>query len=158
MQTQGSYQFGGGSNSPFKGLVGVAVAIFFFIALFWFMQFLFKLLWLVFPVILIATAIVDYKVILNYFSWVGRLFRSNWLGGLLVGGLTVVGAPMVALFLLGKALLKKKVNNIHDEVKRREEGEFVNYEEVESDTLELPQIEMPKQKEGRGNGYDEMFQ
>jgi len=156
MQTQGSYQFGGNSNSPFKGLMGIAVAIFFFIALFWFMQFLFNLLWMALPIIIIATAIIDYKVILNYFSWVGRLFRSNWLAGLLVGVLTMVGAPIVASFLLGKALLKKKVNKIHDEVKRRQDGEFVNYEEVESETLELPQIE-PQAPEEKGDGYDDMF-
>lgn len=156
MQTQESYQFGGSSNSPFKGLIGIAVAIFFFIALFWFMQFLFNLLWMALPVIIIATAIIDYKVILNYFSWVGRLFRGNWLAGLLVGILTIVGAPIVASFLLGKALLKKKANKIHDEVKRRQEGEFVNYEELENETLELPRIEMqvPKEKE---SGYDDMF-
>ena len=152
MQTQGSYQFGGSSNNPLKGLMGIAVAIFFFIALFWFMQFLFNLLWMALPVIIIATVIIDYKVILNYFSWVGRLFRSNWLAGLLVGVLTMVGAPIVASFLLGKALLKKKVNKIHDEIKRREEDEFVNYEEIESETLELPQIEIRTPKEKKGSG------
>lgn len=159
MQTQGSYQFGGGSNNPLKGLVGIAAAIFFFIALFWFMKFLFNILWFLLPVMLIATAIIDYKVILDYLSWLGRLFKSNMLSGILVGALTLIGAPVVALFLLGKALLKKKVKTMTEEVERRQEGEYVNYEEVESEILELPQIEMPKKepKSSNNNNYEDLF-
>lgn len=156
MQTQQSFQFGGKNNNPFNSIVGILTAILFFIALFWFMKFLFNLLWILLPFILIATAIIDYKVILGYAGWVGRLFRSNWVSGLLVTLLTGIAAPVVSLFLLGKALLKKKVKTIQDDVERQREGEFVSYEEVETEILELPQIEAPEVKKD-DSGYDEMF-
>ena len=157
MQTQQSYQFGGNNNNPFKGLIGIAMAIFFFIALFWFMNFLFALLWKVLPLIIIATAIIDHKVILGYVSWVGRMFRNNWLAGLLIAALTIVGAPVVSLFLLGKALLKKKVKTLKNEAERQRDDEFVTYEEVESEVLELPEIEVPRPKKDNNGEYDQMF-
>ena len=163
MSTQHRYQFGGNGNnkSPFSGMVGVAVAIIFFIALFYFLNFLFWLLWKILPLLVIATAIIDAKVIMDFFGWIGRLFKRNWIMGLAAGGLTIIGAPVVALFLLGRALLRKKIKTVQEDVKRQREGEFVEYEEIESETLDLPKLEPrpePKPEEApKKNGYEDLF-
>ena len=162
MAIRGSYQFGGNNRSPFGGIVGILVGILFLFALFSFVQFLFKLLWYALPVIVIATAVIDHKVILGYFGWVGKLFKRNFLYGLLVAVLTVVAAPVVALFLLGKALLRKKVKDVKDEMERQRQGEFVEYEELDSGSLELPELEEPiivkkNDPPRRTGGYDDMF-
>ena len=112
MSIQQEYQFGGNNKSPFSGLVGIVVAILFFVALFYVMKIVFNLLWLLLPVMLIATAIIDYKVILGYLGWLGRMFRSNWVAGLAISVLTIIGAPVVGLYLLGKALLKRKIKSL----------------------------------------------
>lgn len=158
MSTQRTYQFGGNGNSPFSGIVGIVIAVLFFLGMFYFVQFLFRILWFLLPVMVIATAIIDHKVILNYFSWVGRLFSGNWIAGLAVGALTIIGAPVVALFLLGRALLGRKINQVKGDIERREQGEFAEYEEIDSETLDLPEIEQPNpQPQKRDSGYDQMF-
>lgn len=163
MTNRSFYQFGGNNRSPLGGIVGILVGILFLVALFSFVQFLFKLLWYALPVIVIATAIIDHKVLLSYFGWVGRLFKRNVLYGLLVAVLTIVAAPVVALFLLGKALLKKKVNEVKNEMERKQQGELIEYEELESETMELPTLEPPvvtKRSDpstGQKGGYDDMF-
>lgn len=160
MSTQYRYQLGGNNNNnnPFSGLLGVAVAILFFIALFWFLNFLFWILWKILPLLVIATAIIDSKVILDFFGWLGRLFKRNWIMGLAAGGLTILGAPAVALFLLGKALLRKKIKTVKQDVERQREGEFVEYEEIDSEILDLPKLEpRPEEAPKKNNGYDDMF-
>jgi hypothetical protein len=160
MTTQRSYQFGGNNKSPFQGIVGIVVGILFLFALFYFVQFLFKILWFLLPVIVIATAIIDYKVILNYFGWIGKLFKSNALAGLAMSALTIIGAPVVALFLLGKALLRKKIKDVQTEAEVRQNGEFVEYEELDSETMDLPPLEPPLRADPppkKDTGYEDLF-
>ena len=163
MTTQRSYQFGGNNNSPFSGVVGIVVGILFFIAMFWFVQIVFRILWFLLPVIVIATAIIDHKVILDYFGWMGKLFRRNTLAGIAMAILTIVGAPVVGVFLLGRALFRKKIKDAQAEVERKRQGEFVEYEEIDSETMELPKLEPEPQKRPQsppkadGNDYDDLF-
>lgn len=164
MNAQGSFSFGNNNGrGPFSSIVGILVAIGVFIALFWFLQILFEILWYLTPVMLVATAIIDHKVILGYFGWLGRLFRRNPLYGILAGGLSIVGAPVVALVLLGRAFLGKKVREIQQDMEQKQQGEFVEYEEVSSETLELPQLEeRPRpepepEKRQQKNDYEDLF-
>jgi hypothetical protein len=160
MTTQRSYQFGGNNKSPFQGIVGIVVGILFFFALFYFVKILFNILWFLLPVIVIATAIIDYKVILSYFGWIGKLFKSNALAGLAMSAITIIGAPVVALFLLGKALLRKKIKDVQTEAEVRQNGEFVEYEELDSETMDLPPLEPPLRADPppkKDTGYEDMF-
>lgn len=163
MTTQRSYQFGGNNNSPFSGLVGIVIGVLFFIAMFWFVQIVFRILWFLLPVIVIATAIIDHKVILDYFSWIGKLFRRNLIAGVAMAALTIIGAPVVGVFLLGRALFRKKIKDVQAEAERQREEEFVEYEELDSETLELPPIEPKVQQrtqsppKAEGSDYDDLF-
>lgn len=160
MTNQRSYQFGGNNKGPFQGIVGIVVGILFFFALFYFVKILFNILWFLLPVIIIATAIIDYKVILSYFGWIGKLFKSNALAGLAMSALTIIGAPVVALFLLGKALLRKKIKDVQTEAEFRENGQFVEYEELDSETMDLPPLEPPLRADPppkKDTGYEDLF-
>lgn len=157
MTTQRSYQFGGNNNSPFQGMVGIVIGILFFVGMFYFVKILFNILWFLLPVIIIATAIIDHKVILNYATWVGRLFQRNLIAGIAAAILTIIGAPVVGVFLLGRALLRKKIKDVQTDAEQRRQGEFVEFEELESETMELPPLDTPTAQQPKDSGYDDIF-
>lgn len=159
------YQFRTGGNSPLGGIGSLLVAVLFLVGMFYFVKFLFTLLFWLLPVTLIATAIIDHKVILNYIGWVGGTFRRNPLRGLLVAALSIVGAPVVSVFLLGRAWLGKQFKTFAQEAQQAQQAqpentEYVDYEEVASETMELPTLEKPKTPAAeptKGNSYEEFF-
>jgi len=159
MSNRYEYRFGGNNNSPFSGIVGILVGVLFILGLFYFLKFLFNLLWILLPVLLIITAVIDYKVFLSYGKWIVRLFQRNWIAGAVAGFLSVVGAPVVTLFLLGKALFQKKVKEAKAAQEEQVQGEYVEFEEVDSEPLELPQLEPKKQQRPSttDDSYEQLF-
>lgn len=162
MSNRYEYRFGGNNNSPFSGIVGIVVGVLFILGLFYFLKFLFNLLWILLPVLLIVTAVIDYKVFLSYGKWIVRLFQRNWVAGAVAGFLSVAGAPVVTLFLLGKALFQKKVKEAKTAHEEQVQGEYVEFEEMESETLELPQLEPKKQQQQQPStdedDYEQLFE
>jgi len=110
---------------------------------------------------LIVALIVDYKVVTGYGKWLVKLTKDNALLGIGAILLTVLGFPLVSLFLLGKALLRKRVKDAREEAMQQREGEYIEYEELDSEPMDLPQIEeWEKQTEERRrkrNDYDDFF-
>ena len=162
MSTRFEYRYSNNNNNPLGGIASLIIGVFIIIGLFWFVQFLFKILWAIFPFLLIATAILDYKVILNYGKWVYGLFRRNWIAGGLIGLLSVVGAPLVTLLLLGRALFNRRVKQVEKEIEQRQQGEYTDYEEVDSEVLDLPELETRKETRrppttSDDNDYEQLF-
>ena len=93
------------------------------------------------PVLLIATAFINYRIITDYFKMIWAQLQSRpFLGaGLIL--FTIFGFPLVAGYLFFKAFLHRKVDRLHKEVKKRKEGEYVDYEVVQNRALELPPLE-----------------
>lgn len=152
---------GGGSPFGFLGpLLGMAVifAIMYFLA-----TGIFNLLsWLALPLI-IATLIIDYKVVIDYFTFILKLLKENTLMGVLAVVVTFFAYPFVTGYLFFKALAKRQVNKLVDRV-QKEKNTFADYEEVKEEEepfLELPQIPTQKKPtptpQSRGNDYDDMF-
>jgi hypothetical protein len=160
MSNRYEYRFSGNNNSPFSGIVGILVGVLFILGLFYFLKFLFNLLWILLPVLLIVTAVIDYKVFISYGKWIIRLFQRNWIAGLIAGFLSVAGAPVVTLFLLGKALFQKKVKEARAAQEEQTQGEYVEFEEVDSETLDLPQLEPKKQtrQPSTNDDYEQLFE
>ena len=78
--------------------------------------------------------------------------------------LSVLGFPVLSAFLLGKALFKRQVKKARaqEEVRAPGDGEYIEFEELEDEPLELPRIpkqekprEQPKKKDSH---YDEFFE
>jgi ABC-type multidrug transport system fused ATPase/permease subunit len=160
MSRRREYQFNGNSWT------GIIVFVLAFLALFFIANSIFRILSFIAPLLLIAAAIIDYKVIVNFVKWLIGLVKDNiWMGlGAIL--LTIVGYPVVFAFLLGKALLNRRIKKVNEELKNQRDGEFIEYEEVESrpNILELPELkkqkEPQKQKEPRKKegDYDQFFE
>ena len=144
--------------NPFNSITSILFLVFAFVALYWLATGIFKILTVAAPFLLIATLIIDYTVVLNYGKWLWNLLQKNPLMG--IGGilLTFFGFPIIAGFLLGKALLYRKVGKIKDELDIKQNGEFADYEEVDDGPqirMELPEIK--KTKPPKDDQYDQFF-
>lgn len=154
------YNFNSSSNNPFSSLIGVVLGVLFLLGLFFIARYIFTILYSLWPIMIIVALIVDHKVVTGYGKWLLRLTKDNALLGIGAILLTVLGFPLVSLFLLGKALLRKKVKDVQEEAMQQREGEYIEYEELDSESMDLPQIEQwEKQTENRRkrNDYDDFF-
>jgi len=145
--------------SPGNAIFAIVILVVFFLALSWLVTGVFKVLAWVAPVLLVATLVMDYNIVLGYLKWIVNLTKRNPLMGVGAGLLTFFGFPVVAGYLFIKALLYRKVNKLKEEVEKREKGEFVDYEEVDEKPtiIELPKIKEP-QKQRRDDNYDQFFE
>ena len=148
----------GGRRIP--PILGVVLLVFFLIGLFMLTRVIIRILYLVAIPAIIATLIIDYKVVLGFFQWVINLTRKNLLAGLGTILLTALGYPLVSVFLLLKALFNRKVRQIEKQNKVQKEGELVDFEELDSKPLDLNRL---KEKEKRvdmdtNDEYDELFE
>lgn len=173
-----------GSISAIIGLI-----IFFVVAYYLLSAVLSFFAWIVAPVLLLITAFIDYTVITDFVKWIFNLSSRNWIYALValavILGLYFLSFDLlinallssVSAFLFGKALFKQKIKSVKEKFEEREKGEFVEYEEVETEihdvtettdeieTLELEPPPKPKPiKETRqannqgGNEYDNLFE
>ncbi len=74
--------------------------------------------------------IMNPKAVWNYLKMIGRAFKANTATGLLYSVLSLIGFPVVTLFLLGQTLLQRRLKGHFD--KPQEKETFAEYEEVES--------------------------
>lgn len=170
MQYRNNNQFsgfrsGGSGKSPFNfGTLLIAVVA--LILMFVIARFIFRLLYFISPFLLIATAIIDYKVITGYVGWLINLTKRSTGLGIAAIILSLLGFPIVTAGLFGKALLNRQVRKMQqqqrDEVVHPEIGEYVDFEEVKKERekpMRLPEIE--KREEPRrpkqDNEYDQFF-
>ncbi len=116
------------------------------------------------PVLLIATLVIDHKVVTGYLKTLYELLKKNPIMGILAILMTVIGSPFVAGYLFAKALMKRSLKKFVEErggaiPNSRQEG-FSDYEEVvevEEDFLILPDVEAPKAIKKDKNDYDDLF-
>lgn len=140
-------------------MLGVIFMVLALVALFIVARFIVRILYFVAPLILIAAAIVDYKVIVDYVKWLVRLTKKNTLMGIGSIALSVIFYPFVGIFLLGKALFKRRVRQAEEEQRQMQEGEYIDFEDVSDDRLELPRMEKSERKEEKKDDrYDQFFE
>lgn len=155
------FNIGGKSGGPFGSFGGVIALVLFFVMLYFLAKGLFWILSLVAPILLIATLVIDHKVVLDYGKFIFKLLKDNPLVGILGIVLSVVGFPIVSGFLFFKALARRTINSKLESIKKEREGEFAEYEEVVEDTdfLELPEVEtvQRKPKANNSNEYEDLF-
>jgi len=124
-------------GKPINLIIGIAVIIIFIVGLLRLASFMFSLLSYITPVLVIAAAIIDHKVIVNYAKWLISLWKKDTLRGVLATIATVFGFPVVAAYFLVRALYNKNYINLSLGGKKQEsnevqeEGEYINFEELE---------------------------
>ena len=146
------------STNTIMGMLAMFVML---VALFYAAKFVFNLLWWIAPVLLIATLIIDHKVFLGYINWIIRMVKKSPLVGIGAILLSIFGFPVVSALLFGRALLGRNLKKFKAEHERRTKGEFVEYEELDSEPLILPDIEEPRPKQERkaqaNDDYEQLF-
>lgn len=150
-----------------NGIMGLIVVILFFVALFFIARGIFTLLAWASPVLIIAALIINYKTVVGYLKFLWDLLRRKPLMGIVGIILTAVGFPIVCGFLFGKAILDRRMSTFKAEIKRKREGELIDYEDVsetpapQKEVLVLktppPKHTQFKEEESK-NTYDEFFE
>lgn len=147
-----------GGWGPLNSVTSILFIILFFVALFYLARGVFWLLSWAAPVFIILTLIIDYKVVVNYGKMIARQFKSNWVLGLALVLLTVLGFPFVSAFLFGKAALTKKISSMMDGASpATKEPEFTEYVEIEEEPEELELKDLQKDEEP-SSSYDQFFE
>jgi hypothetical protein len=137
--------------------VGVITLVLGIVAIYFLFIGLYKLLYLLSPVLIVLALIIDYKVVTGYLMTIWNLLKTNTIVGIGASLLTFFGYPFVSGYLFAKALFKrqlKKFEETHGTQARPKQEEFTEYEVVEDEPhLELPELS----KEELPNEYDDIF-
>ena len=142
MKTFQTRQSSSNLNPLFSILILLALLIgFFFVA-----QYIYKFLLVISPVVILVTLILDYKVFASFGKLLMAFVKQNFIV------LSAFLFPVISLFLLGKALLKRKINKFEEKI-RQEENTFTTYEEVEE-----PIINVAKKDQDKKYNYDKLFE
>ncbi len=139
-------------GSPFGNWIGIIVGIVLIFALFFVVRGIFKLLYFIAPVLLIATLIVDYKVVISYLKQLAGLWKRNALWGLGATAFTFFLYPIVFAVLLFRALGGRGKARFFESAESNRD-EYTDYEIIDEE-LDLEDLDKVKQKEKR---YDDYF-
>jgi hypothetical protein len=123
-------------------LILILGLIFGLLFIFWFIKnIIFKILYLVAPVLFVAALLMNYKVVWGYVIWLFNSIRTKPLFGLAATAISIIGYPFVGLYLairayqLRGAVFTKSVSK---------DGEYIKYAEVENE--DFLDISAEKQK------------
>ncbi len=153
MSDQRYYNTGG---NPFSAVIGILLTVGFFILLFYLTQFIFKLLWIASPFLLVASLIIDHTVFLGFVKWIGQLLRQRFWVGIGAIALSAICFPITVLYLFGRSMLNKKVRDARRQADILQKGEYADFEILEEKPLDLPKPEK-EQRRQKGNEYDNLF-
>lgn len=97
------------------------------------------------PFILIAALIINYRVVWGYAKWLVATVKRNPVFGIVAILFTIIGFPLVSIFLLLRALSSKGIGSGKS---------FTKYEEVEDDFLDISEIKEYEKKVQ--DGFDDL--
>lgn len=155
MNDRRQYQFS--SNNPFGSVAGILLGILFLLGLFYVANFIFTILYYLSPIMLIGALIIDYKSVLGYGRWLVNTVKRSPVFGIIAIVMTVLAFPLVALFLLGKALLSKRVRQAQEAAEGPRPGEYIEYEELDSEPMDLDPPREPEKQRRSSRDYDDFF-
>jgi hypothetical protein len=111
-------------NNSFSGITGLFIILGVVVLGYYAISGFMSLIWWAFPVIVIATLIIDYKVVINHFKSIGNAFQRDILRGVAYAAFTFFAAPVVAVWLLLKAIAKKRLASISANFQERMQDRF----------------------------------
>ena len=153
-----------------RSIMGIVFLVLAVMAIIFIAKSIFTILSWLMPVLFIATLIIDHKVVINYGKWIGGLLKNNLPYGIGAVLFTFFASPVVAVYLFGKAMLKRQVRKMQTTVEEKQRGKTTDYEEViEEDDFEFElkeeeeiiPLEIPKTtrriRQEDKNSYDDLF-
>ena len=147
-------------NFKLDGLTGIVFLILFLVGVYMLIQGIHTLLYYASPFLLIAALIFDYKSVLNYGKWILKMLQNNILFGIGIILLNMFAFPFVCAFLFAKSLFKKKIRDINKDMETETADQFIEYEEVKTERLELPPLKEERQepqKRSETEDYEQLF-
>lgn len=139
-----------GGFVQFRGWQSLLITFGFLLLLYFITRGLYYILSLLALPLLLATIILKYQVILNFFKGLGDIFQRSPVLGIGAGLLVAFLHPFVVAFLFFRAYAQFKSGRTQEEVEQQKMGEYVDYEEVneavDTDTL-LEELNREKLKE-----------
>lgn len=122
------------SGNPINLIVGLVILFVILFGLFRLAAFVYRILAAISPILLIAAAIINYRVIVAYVKRLGALFKQNNVLGIAAVVISIVGFPVLAAYFLYAALASKNQQQQKSRNQNYEPdaGEWINYEEIES--------------------------
>lgn len=180
-QYQSPLQMGGSPKSPFGSIINLLIFFGVLVLMYIFIGGLFKLLYLAAPVLLVATLVINYRIVADYAIDVFETFRTDVLWGVVKVAFTVLCYPFVIGWLFAKSLIYRKVDKMKQNFDAQMQAtnnnmganfgknasnttDFADFEELSSELLNKnrPQkeepiiIELPKPKD-KQDDYDQFF-
>lgn len=169
MQFRTSSNSSAGGSNPFNSLISLLIFGGVLFLLYFLVSGFFKLLYLVAPVLLVVTLIINYRVVRDYAAGIVTTMQSDILMGMVKVLFTVLCYPLVIGWLFAKALIYRKVSTLQQDFQKKmtpqDDTQDVDYEEISSENADEnpPQkpiiIQLPKPKEkDKSNPYDDIFE
>lgn len=177
-QYQGSFGFGNSPKNPFSSIINLLIFFGVLVLLYFFVGGLFKLLYLAAPFLLVATLVMNYRIVADYAIDIFETFRTDVLWGAVKVAFTVLCYPFVIGWLFAKALIYRKVGKMKQDFdaqinttntnfgkKPPISADFADFEELSSEMLDKNKvkkdapiiIELPKPKDKQQDDYDQFF-
>jgi hypothetical protein len=175
MSYKRSFGLGGNSNNPFGSIFSLLIFVGILALLFFMVSGFVKLLYFVAPVLLIATLLINYRIVADYALGVVETFKTNILFGVVKVLFSVACYPFVIGWLFAKAMFFRSVTKLQKNMEQQmgalnqtqnnsqNNTQFTDYEEISSDIImnkppEKPVIiELPKPKDKLRDDYDQLF-
>ncbi len=128
------------SINPLVLIIGLIFGLFF---LFWFIKnIIFKILYLVAPILFLAAIVMNYKVVWGYVIWLFNSIKTRPLFGLAATAISIVGYPFVGVYLALRAY-QLRGKSFQNPVSK--DGEYIKYTEIENE--DFLDISNEKQKQ-----------
>ena len=168
---QQNFRGGNSPNNPFGSLLGLLLTVGVLVLLFFAVTGFVKLLYFVAPLLLIATLLINYKVVADYALDVVSTFKTDVLWGVLKVAFAIIGYPFIIGWLFAKAMFYRKVNSLKKDMAQQmgqmneaqNNTQYAEYEEISTDLdiNEKPEkpiiLDLPKPKDKLRDDFDQLF-
>ena len=119
MPFQRTFQVGGKPNNPFGSIISLLIIIGVLVLLIFMVTGFIKLLYLVAPVLLIATLLINYRIVADYVIGVFETFQTDIPYGIVKVLFSVLCYPFVIGGLFAKAMFYRKVTKIQKDLEQQ---------------------------------------
>ena len=128
-----------------NSIIGLLSSVLFIFLAFYALKGLFWVLTYLSPVLLIATLIIDPKVVTDYLKMLWNLLKTTPFFGVLCCGLSIFALPVIVFYLFGKMMMLRQAKKFQERFEARysnptnfepsDNQGFTSYEEVETKLL-----------------------
>ncbi len=158
MQYRTSFNINSNRNqNPFNSIVSLLVFFGVLVLLFFLLKGFVTVLYWVAPVLLIATLVINYRIVADYTISIFETFQTDILMGMLKVVFTIFCYPFVIGWLFIKAIFYRKMDTVkkqfENQLQQQQGEQYAEFEEISTETNKdkKPEqpiiIELPKPKD-----------